>query len=823
MNGPKVNHPLASLEWMPQSSQVSDLELAEMLAKEYYPGIFRLAVALLGNRDKAQAAALASLAQAVINRHRFWGETSLSGWVYSFALKAINSQERPHWFSRRNRFEEQVLSSGADPCWVDAYSSMGKKERLVMALHYLLGLSIREIGEILQESTKSLHQLLIESRSHLRSRITLDAVVKTPHALVANRIQSSLDGLLDPFNQADLDEHLRACKPCRLYRENLAHFEEQIEAFLSQCWPPLNLSNQELQAQVQMVNAEVSRYRKNQGFSLSYREILLIFIAVVMVAGLGWATGIFIASPSSPANRRGTSLAQFFKPFTPPSSSEGVFFLATGFPPPDILSQPTAVTPVPLPALLTEKSSSEEVRQRVIQSNHLWSTLWVDATIIDYGPLGYVGPPQVYHNRVWDSQPDRMIVLAGPLVGAPDYLRIAVANSYYEAGLKYNVAYYPHLSDFLESSRVSSPLLNYTQTYADRGQLYGFYLPDQLFDPASILREGELQVVSSENILNRPILVADHLVGGIIRDRFWIDAQMGTILGFRKFNRIDPQVVDRDIFINAISYNINFPTGFFAYDPESMNVGWQDIWTPVTTPVGSENLKIWESPTGRATGKISQPPASFDPSHSRLTFYWSSEAGAFSVPGSNVNIVAGNYSLGTVTMGDPLSMVCKRSPDGKFILFIDRPDIPFYAPLKLSWISLANVKDVHNPFPEGYTSSDAAFSPDSRFLAFFGCSQKANCGVYIHDLVTQENRKLFGPIIAAYFTWSPDSQYLAMIGATDMSSMHTLVVRVSNSEIIYSTPFNWKSMDADPDSPTHQWGVSFPPQLTGLEGCVFPP
>ncbi len=88
-------------------------------------------------------------------------------------------------------------------------------------------------------------------------------------------------------------------------------------------------------------------------------------------------------------------------------------------------------------------------------------------------------------------------------------------------------------------------------------------------------------------------------------------------------------------------------------------------------------------------------------------------------------------------MGDPWSRLCTRSPDGQKIAFIELPDIPIYALQGIYWFSLKNPQEVHTLLSNGTVASDVAFSPDSRYLAYFGCGgQDENCGVYIYDTQT---------------------------------------------------------------------------------------
>jgi WD40 repeat protein len=175
-------------------------------------------------------------------------------------------------------------------------------------------------------------------------------------------------------------------------------------------------------------------------------------------------------------------------------------------------------------------------------------------------------------------------------------------------------------------------------------------------------------------------------------------------------------------------------------------------------------------------------------------------------------------------MGDPWSLLCTRSPDGGMIAFIKHPDIPIYAPDTIQWFRTQDASKVYDLFPNGYTASDVAFSPDSKYLAFFGCTNyESNCGVFLLNTQTQEQRKLKSIGTAAYFTWSPDGQSLALLGSDDLGSLRVFIIKIDTGEVTYTGPVDWKSFATAPDSPTRNWGVPFPGSMGGLEACVTRP
>ncbi|MGE5220856.1 MAG: hypothetical protein ACM3PY_00365, partial [Omnitrophica WOR_2 bacterium] len=68
------------IDWMPQSSRVSDADLIDVLMREIYPGLFQQACAFTLDAKWAKKTAREVIIWSVLNRHRYWGETSLRSW-----------------------------------------------------------------------------------------------------------------------------------------------------------------------------------------------------------------------------------------------------------------------------------------------------------------------------------------------------------------------------------------------------------------------------------------------------------------------------------------------------------------------------------------------------------------------------------------------------------------------------------------------------------------------------------------------------------------------------------------------------------------------
>ena len=77
------DHEISSdLEWMLQSGHATPDSLLEVLAPEFYPGLYRLALAWLGEAGAARQAAREALVQAVLHVHAYRHEQGARAWMY---------------------------------------------------------------------------------------------------------------------------------------------------------------------------------------------------------------------------------------------------------------------------------------------------------------------------------------------------------------------------------------------------------------------------------------------------------------------------------------------------------------------------------------------------------------------------------------------------------------------------------------------------------------------------------------------------------------------------------------------------------------------
>ncbi len=781
-------------DWTLQSSQVSDSSLICVLVKEYYSSIARLTGWLLMDSRSIHEIARETIYWAVANRHRFWGSTSLRAWLYGHVFKASRALQRSKnlglpWRKKVLRPPVQKLVSMRladqfDQELVQAFTRLNEKQQILLLLDTLEDLSPEQKAGI------------IGNRSP------------------GEGAQTYLTGLYELLASGPGNKSLTGLEA-----------KTRLTRIFQEAFPLQVLTSAEEEEICSDIETQIAAGWRKKRFSIGSKELAIGGIVVVFVIVLGLAADLMAPAPPPipiKVNAAATMAANNGIFATPPSSAYGVFFLSTDFPSSEMFT-PTPISPRPPVEPLTMQSSLQDIEARMEQSSSQWSTLYAEALIVDYGPKGYIGPPQFYRNRLWFSQPAHLLALAGRPDQNPDYARIVINNNYFEEDMTTGVAYYPKSIDFINSQRASSVILSYALSFADRNRLYGYYLTDMLFPYDAITNASQIQLIGIDSFNGRKVLIL-RWVRAKQKEQIWVDAITGLVLGWRTFASVDTETIADDVFITTLALDINFPNRLYSYRPTmSDTASWADLWTPTEgLHVLLTETDILKSANGRGRVQAKPAPPGFNPSDSSLSFAWHTNPDGS--PSSEVSLTAGEYDLGTVSMGDPWSLLCTRSPDGSTIAFIEQPDIAIYAPKALEWFRLQETSKVYPLYPDGYTASDVAFSPDSQQLAFFGCSKnESDCGVFILNLVTLQRRKLANIGTAAYFAWKPDGQELAMLGTDDLGSLKVIVINVNTGKAVYTGPINWKTMTTTADSPTRSWGVTFPALLGGLEDCVSRP
>jgi hypothetical protein len=476
-----------------------------------------------------------------------------------------------------------------------------------------------------------------------------------------------------------------------------------------------------------------------------------------------------------------------------------------------------AASPEPLDIL----SSPESVQARISRANLHWSTLWQDVSLIFYGPPGYVGPPDTVRAQIWLRQPNETKMIVGPVGGRPDYQFLGRDKGFHQATV--------------------DSLLRWYYLAFDRHLALGTNI-GSLATPVSSLESGQgrLVVQGIEVVASHPALVLDHLNNqGKLESRIWVDTVTGITLRKRLFAASDPDIVVIEAVTNSIYYDKEFPAELFepGADAGSPLFARNYLGTRrkgdlvqsrdhLTYPISLWAPRPYREPIPAFT----LPPASFVPSMSELAFQYipalSSGLLQFNFSGMDAyaDLFAADFFLGSIKTGDPFTTICDRSPDGMRLAFAQGRRSQPRQVSNLSWVNLEDTKRV-NSLELAVDLSHFAFAPDSRRLALFGFGDPLG-SLYLLDTDSGELHKLLNLEYVRGLMWSPDGEYLAIIGNWESPEYNEELMIIdagSGAVISYFDPYSLSRGSEPSNLPEWIQGKTFPELTGGLEACAAPP
>ncbi len=723
------------LEWMLQGRQASPALILEAMVAEYAGEVIRLTACLLGDPALALYAAFDTFASVLENRHRYYGKMGVRLFIYSQAVKVMRRylpEARLAAVSRTADSSPEVVDD-PEALLASALADLGDDLKITLALQLIPRLSNEEIAWVMQTKPKR-----------------VQANVQKAYRALGKKLPELID------ENQPLPEAVSACfeKFCQM-----SELEDISQAQI-----------------IQAVEYAIER-KKQTGQVRAYALQTALGVGVVLtLAVIGWITSR-IASPQTPL----------------PLAARTVIVT-------QIVRVPVFVTPTPRPkrpmAELSTASSSQEIRNRIIENDYLWSTLWTDAYIYDYGPAGYVGTPLVRREQMWISQPSRGLLISGSPTGKVD-------NRWH---ISENSLYY---------------LLNVLPKYFYRPLSIENFHSYLIFQPKTWARAGlPMSVVEEINTLGREALVVDvRSQDGYLLGRITVDKELGFVLSIRLYDQ-DGITVMGDVYLNKLAVDVALPDEIFDTDMP-IEYFFEDPLARTPDRQPEPNILSVAAPGHEPYPKIT-PPASPDLSRSHLVLQWSQPPFGQSdkLVMTPVDIFADGFYWGTISVGNPWSAICERSPNGLYLAIVEQPDAPPFPSSRMHWLNLEALDVDHDLLrEESRYGSDVAFSPDSRTLAFWGCGvREDNCGVYLLNLETQKLKKLLPGGFAGYFAWSPDGKELAMMSKDDT----LVVVNASTGQVTYRKYMDWITFQVPPDAPVLGWGVEYPPAQKGLQGCATP-
>lgn len=758
------------IEWMLESGQASSVMLAEALVREYIQPIVRFALAYLNDPQLAEKAAVESLSLALVQSYSYRGG-SVPAWLFQIVLQVCRKKKARYSSADATTEKSRIWNLDSVPAAADpggkeddqlwkAVGKISRKNRLPFLFSYLYQWPVELVAETLKASPKTIAAQLKIVRRKLIE--TLSATGYPPDELEFGR----------------LDAH--------------------IHQLMEQRWPGMLLDSVKLEDTITAVISEAEQQRSRHLSLASVKEILLVVIVIAMAAGLIYGGNLLYPEP---------------EPTRPPVRTGVVTRIVEVVTTPTPFTAPTATvtqTPLPLPATpqpLTVYSSSDDIRDRIFFGQFYYRTLWVDALLTFYGPEGFDGAPQAYRTQIWidNTFPASLIVS-----GAPDTQ--AEEISLHRSGIGYwtEIDGLPpyKLHEITESQSLRS-------FYAARLALY---------QPTVMDYSGTYRVTGGEEMLGRESLIVDYTnLAGQRAATLWLDSVTGLPLRKRYYGtsqddlRFEVRLLDLaiDPEISSDLFNPEYPwTGAFAE-----NVNNQSLSVGRVAPDFYVNAYNAIIPLPFASA-----PADFNPQESKLFFqiaqmYYANPPSEPLPALYKASLFTKAYYLGQLDFEDPWGMICDRSDDG-IRLAVSSNETPDRSPLR--WFNLMDISATN-----GKTYFDKvtqfAFAPDSRRLAVFA-SREPYGSVYIMDTESDELTHLIDLPDARSFVWSPDGDYLAMIGRVSkpVAGDEVIVIRASNGEIIYRQSVDYGTGNIG-DWPPLEWGVDFPVEMNGLAQCALPP
>jgi hypothetical protein len=395
---------------------------------------------------------------------------------------------------------------------------------------------------------------------------------------------------------------------------------------------------------------------------------------------------------------------------------------------------------------------------------------------------------------------ERRLVIAGSAERGSLYVSLVRDQKIYKIDLGSGLAYTYNLrqnNPFYDAMR---PGYRGMYSFDLGGVLDGSYLSGMLFSAGLVSLPGKLEVIGQDRLLGREVLeVLNHLEDGYM-EQFWLDPNTGMVLRWRGYSGQGGELM-AEMIVSSVAYETKFPDdvlslAFFQRPPVA-----------------------WQNPSG----------IPFQTSPRCLTFQWPDEIPSQGSLTNTVQIFGDGYFLGQVQISDPWHIRCKRSADGDLVACLNPPpgvSGALYAESSLFWFDLSNLGEVHRVLPEAtWISSDFAFSPNGKFLAFWACtSGQESCGIYILDTVSLQAKKLIDqPPAATYFAWSPNSEYLSFVvtGQTIQDAHSSVIVKVNTGEIANTSHFFWPDMYVPPGSLAYDLGIPYLPPRNESSKCVF--
>jgi len=158
----------------------------DMLMRQHYASILRLAVSILDDPDEAEDAAQETFIRAAAHAAGFRGEAEIKTWLSAIAINVCRSELR----KRRTRSllakamgvihplvsqppdpEEHAAEGDLHAQLRRAVAGLDEKHRIPVILHYVQHLSVPQIAAVMETNENTIHSRLFHARRKLARQL----------------------------------------------------------------------------------------------------------------------------------------------------------------------------------------------------------------------------------------------------------------------------------------------------------------------------------------------------------------------------------------------------------------------------------------------------------------------------------------------------------------------------------------------------------------------------------------------------------------------------------------------------------------------------
>jgi RNA polymerase sigma factor (sigma-70 family) len=830
------------LEWMLQSGQVTPEIMLEALVAEFYPSVFRLALAILDDHEAARNVANETFSRALVEVYKYRIEDGVDIWLNRIVLEVARNalgrlQARRTFLAsfsflgNSSDFGDSVPQTELDAeIWL-AFDQLNQTTRQIAVLFYILEWDIDQISKLsgqsdgeIQSTIDKIWEKLILDTSIIERLAIQDQVINRTQINDLFRQSLQTRWPITTPSQAELDRVIgRTTQRSRLLGNRRRWIVSLVE--ISVIALIILLGAGIVWGMSRMENEKQPTVTP----TLILNEIIVTKIVSRIVTATPQSSGISATTPPTSSlqanqfviSQSRDTIESLAKKLNVPQMAlrrlnripenarieSGQRLLLPGNWE-DIVNVEASPVPTIEPSQpLEEPFQSESVLKRFAVQGLRANTFWFDGLIIDYGPHSYIGPEGIYHVQIWDSK-EQSLSIIGPLDELPDevVLRDSIKGYQLLARPRNNPLWF---SDWREFNNYQSKTIQALQQTSKI-----------LFDPREFEHGYTFKEVGREYQAGIDALITDaYDRDGNRTDRIWYDDRRGFILRRISFFPDSEAVPLFEVQVRSVQYDIDIPQtlmnpqipwrGGFAQDPDG-------------TPAAIVSIQP-QSYVSRQRIPLRTPPPDFDPAKGKITFQYPPSY-RLNPPSSQIQLFSNGYLMGNIIFGDPWQSICDRSPDGRWIAYVSNPVHSSNVNSQLHWFMITNSSpdDLQTLFRFGVT--EFAFSPDSQELAFFSKSTANGMGeLGIVSITTHQDRSLFSLGEVKSLVWSPDGKNLGMIARLNPDSYleNILVFNFEKNSIIYNAPIDFVS-NAEGDWPMVDWGVEFPVDMGTIDTCALP-